>query len=206
VTGVQTCALPISILADFGTEPFAPNAWRPNYWNGAFERMDEADGAWAARIIARFERPHLEALAARARFSDPAITEALVEALARRRLAILRRHLTVRSPLTAPAVRDGRLCLEDRAVSTRFYAAPIRRDRAAARTLRGAPVDLPRPSRAGAQLCVALPEARAPYLLVDLHTRTPTLDAPGPARVHLRRGERGWRVAGLERPAPGATL
>lgn len=192
-----------AILGDFATEPFDPDGWRPNYWNGAFEHMDATDGAWAARIIARFERPHLEALAARGRFSDPAIARTLVDALARRRLAILRAHLTVRSPLTAPAVHDGRLCLEDRAVSTGFRAAARRWDHAAARAGIGAPVRVARPTRADGEVCVALPAVRARYLRVDVRTRTPSLDDPGPARVHLRRGAEGWRIAGLERPPRG---
>jgi len=189
-----------AILGDYGTEPFDPDAWRPNYWNGAFEHMDATDAAWAARIIARFDREHLEALAARGRFSDPEVTESLVDALARRRLAILRAHLTRRSPLTAPAVRDGLLCLEDRAVSSGLRAAPRRWDHAAARTGRGQPVRVGPVARREAEVCVALPRTPAPYLVVDVRSRTPSLDDPGPARVHLRPLDGGWRVVGLERP------
>jgi hypothetical protein len=51
--------------------------------------MTKADAAWMIKRIARLERPHLEAIVAEARLSDPKDAMILVETLLQRREAIL---------------------------------------------------------------------------------------------------------------------
>ncbi|MDQ3034717.1 MAG: hypothetical protein M3Y87_20065, partial [Myxococcota bacterium] len=114
------------LLGYYAAEGFDPEAWRPNYWNGAFERMTEHDAAWMARIIARFRESHLREVARLGRFSDPAVEERLVEVLLARRQAILERYLTRLSPLAWPVLEGERLCLEDLGISSGLRSAASR--------------------------------------------------------------------------------
>ena len=77
---------------------FEPDAWRPGYPNPSFDRHTEHDAAWMARIIARFQDPHLRALARQGRFADPVVEQELARILAGRRDRILERYLTRLSP------------------------------------------------------------------------------------------------------------
>src|SRR5690606_32840200 len=97
-------------LGYFDDQGFAPDQWRPDYWNGAFERHTDRDAAWMARIIARCTRAHLQALVRLGRYADPTTERELVRILAGRRRAILERYLTRLSPLTDPRLDRGELC------------------------------------------------------------------------------------------------
>ena len=73
---------------------FDPEAWKNEYPNAAFSRMSERDGAWMARILARFTRAHVEALADMAKFTSPADTVYLSNVLeGRLRARILDQYL-----------------------------------------------------------------------------------------------------------------
>jgi len=74
---------------------FDPLRWQPQAPNNAFNHMTRADAAWMIERIRRLERPHLEAIVAEARLSNPADAATLVDILMRRRAAIL--ALTQRS-------------------------------------------------------------------------------------------------------------
>jgi hypothetical protein len=188
------------VLGPFADEPFDPDAWSPNYWNGAFERADEADLAWAARIVARFSPLHLRAVAELGRFSSPETTDALVRGLARRRDAILERYLGRLAPLDRPSVVDGWLCLDDVAVLAGIRDPSDRIDAARAWMWpRRGPSAALETRREGARTCARLPRARG-YLVVDAIAETPGRDRPGPARVHLAAAGSGARILGLERP------
>lgn len=180
------------VLGYFDVERFDPEAWRPNYWNGAFEAMDEHDAAWMARIIARFDRAAIEALAELGRWSDPRVPERLTEVLSGRRERVLERYLTRLSPLTAPTVEGRRLCLEDRAVTSGLRPRASRRYRVD-RFSDGVWLTAPVSPRDGG-VCTALP-ARSEYVVLRFTAATDDRDPPRSARVHLHTG----RVVGLER-------
>ncbi len=58
--GIRLASTPGSrFFRYFSARDFAPEVWRGGYPNPAFAEMTERDGAWAARIIARFSREHL---------------------------------------------------------------------------------------------------------------------------------------------------
>lgn len=193
-------------LGYFDARRFVPDKWQPGYPNPAFQRHTERDAAWMTRIIARIEEPHIAALVARGRFSDPVVAAELERILIERRRRILERYLTRLSPLTWPKMKEQTLCLEDLAVKSRIRSAFRRR--AAARGFRGprlAPfaVGAPRVSPDG-DVCVPVPgpEGTEPeYFIVDLSVWSENQDQPGPARVHLYLTSDGPRIAGLERPA-----
>lgn len=203
-------------FGSFDIEHFDPEGFRPDYWNGAFERRTEADSAWMARIIARLDRPRVRALADLGRFQDPAVEDALVQILMGRRERILERYLTRLSPLTAPEVsRDGdrsRVCLTDLAVRSGIRDAAGRRYRARAWTgdpLR--PLEAPAVDASGddGAVCVTLPalapaRPEAGYTVVDVLAETPGRETTGPARMHFVLGGDGAQLVGLERPADGS--
>ncbi|HET9957964.1 MAG TPA: hypothetical protein VFQ61_25880 [Polyangiaceae bacterium] len=193
----------------FSARDFDPESWRGEYPNPAFMRMTEADGAWMARILARFTDP-LVAAAVRAGQYEPAAERYLTQVLIARRDAILRRYLSRLSPIGDVSLSGSTLCGTDLArnagvipnesLSFRVsvYAgaqlAPVRDFR----------VTSPQP----AQLCVEISHRNLPsqispddarrYLVVDLDNGY----ARGPLRVHLYDlgQSRGFSIAGIERP------
>ena len=190
----------------FDAEHFDPEEWKGLYPNPAFQAMTERDGAWAARIIARFERAHVEAAVRAGDLTDPHQAEFLVDTLMQRRAKILRRYFKTVSPLTDVKVQGDELCAVDLARKTGTYAhfvytADVRRaGGAAARTWTH--------QRDDGSVCAHL-DRDAPgagvadgdparYLVVDLRNGA----SEQPLRVHLYDlgPVRGLRVAGIERP------
>jgi hypothetical protein len=193
----------------FSARDFDPELWRGEYPNPAFSRMTEADGAWAARIIARFTDELVAAAVSVGKFDD-ASSAYLTRTLLLRRDAILRRYLSRLSPLADVVVRGQRLEALDlarrtgvagqgaRAPSARLYRGGSRRAEAVT-----APSVQP-DGRVTLELAHGMPDGRlapndpARYVVLDV------LDgfAPGPLRVHLYDlGPRaGFRLVGIERP------
>jgi hypothetical protein len=105
----------------FDVKTFAPDGWKNEYANPAFDRMTERDAAWMARILARFTPEAVRALAAMAKFTDPSNTEYLASVLEGRLKKILDRYLTRLSPLSDVHVEGGHtLCATDVAARRRF--------------------------------------------------------------------------------------
>lgn len=194
------------IFGYFSARHFTPEDWRGGYPNPAFAEMSELDGAWAARLIARFDRRLVQAAVEAGNLTNPAHTRHLVETLLGRRAAILKRYLTRLSPLADPEVQHHRLCTRDRARDSDVFAPA--EFHYSARVYAGerlSPLSAapPRVERDG-RVCVELPRAPSTartslerYLVVDLRNGL----AGGPLRAHLYdRGARGFELAGLERP------
>jgi hypothetical protein len=192
-----------SIFGYYETEGFDPERWRGGYPNPAFDNMTERDGAWAARIIARFSDEHLAAAVRVGDFTDPAQSMFLLEHLRGRRDVILRRYLAVVSPVTDLEVSGGELCGVDLARRSRvfpdmLFAYTARLEGGGLLAVRAEP---------GGEVCVALPRARAAggapddhpsrYLVVELANR----QAREPLRAHLYDlgPGRGHRLVGIER-------
>ncbi len=191
----------------FNVRDFDPERWKNEYPNPAFSRMTERDGAWMARILAHFTRPTVRALAEMAQFEDPANTDYLESALDGRLDKVLERYLTRLSPIADVTVEGSDvLCGVDLAEWRGL------RDKAAfryfARRL-GGPW-LPVERRPGGKVCVALPhvapDGGAPDDAPSRYVRVRIDDgvARAPLVVHLYDlgPARGYRLVGLERPAP----
>jgi hypothetical protein len=208
------------VLAYFDVEIFSAEDWKPAYANPAFDRMTERDGAWMARILARFGDAHVEAMVDTGQFDDRVVRDELVRVLKGRREAILRRYLQRVSPLAQPTlaeasvhasslhntgvpVQEGaQLCLEDLAVTGGVVRAEERRY--TARAWQGTQPQPLTVQRGGgpAALCVELPAParasaeRPTYVVVDV-----AAEGLPPTRVHLYGlGGARFRVVGLERP------
>jgi hypothetical protein len=142
------------IFGYFSAQDFAPEHWRAGYPNPVYDRMTERDGAWMARIIARFSDAHLRAIVAQAHFRHAPWAAYLEHTLAARRDRILARYLTRPSP-TSPsrATSSARSTAPSRATSTPAPATPL----CSACRPRGlrAPRSPPRPARAGGCACAS---------------------------------------------------
>lgn len=193
------------IFGYFDVENFDPEAWKMEYPNAAFSRMTERDGAWMARILARFTAPMIDELAALGDFENPAHEAYLARVLRGRLARILRRYLTRLSPLAdVRIVRGNELCVVDLA---RLAAVrPAAQFRYRARTERLGPLPLV-PSEHG-RVCVTLShianeggaadDAPERYVTIRLENGV----ARGPLVTHLYDlgPRRGFRLVGLERP------
>ena len=83
----------------FEGDYFRPDLWKPEYANAAFDRLDAADGFWAARIIARFSDEAIRRIVENAQISDPEAEAYLVEVLKKRRDAAVNYWITQANPL-----------------------------------------------------------------------------------------------------------
>lgn len=196
----------------YEVQEFEPALWKNEYPNPTFSRMTELDGAWAARILARFTPSMVAGLAKMGQFSDSFHTSYLTEVLQGRLTKILARYLTRLSPVTDVRVEGGsRVCgldlarLRGVAPDDRFqYHASLSIEGAAEG--RSVPVE---PGK-GAEVCLTLPhvaadggsadDARGRYVIVQLTNGV----APGPLAVHLYDlgPARGFKLAGIERLSP----
>lgn len=194
----------------FSAKDFDPEFWRGEYPNPAFGRMTEADGAWMARILARFTNDLVQAAVEVGKY-DALHERYLIETLILRRDLILKRYLSRLSPLANVAADEKGVCAWDLARQTgvvpneplSFRARAYRgEDRTPTRELKLYTVNTPR-------VCVQLPHASfasgvAPgdarrYVVVDIDNGF----AKGPLRVHLYDlgASKGYRLVGIERPA-----
>jgi hypothetical protein len=192
----------------FSARDFDAEAWRGGYGNPSFLRMTEADGAWMARILARFDDT-LVAAAVSAGQYDEASAAYLTYTLEVRRDLLLRRYLTRLSPLADVTVSGDTLCATDLARKVGVVPDRPRGEAALLHVGAGATPKLQlRPRVDGSRVCVDIPHERVAagvpmedpsrYALVDLYTAS----APNPLRVHVvDAGEgQGFRLVGLERP------
>jgi hypothetical protein len=192
------------VFGYYDVDAFDPEAWKPAMPNTAFARMTERDGAWMARIIARFTDAHLERIVRTGRIGSATLEQELLRILRGRRDLILRRYLARVSPLARPSVRRGahgaELCTEDLAVGAgllapRTYAGTLR----AGDTSRGLRVNA-----SGASVCIDVPAGADEdrFAVVDVAVLHPT-PAPASLHVHVRLTRGSVSVVGVTRPEPG---
>ena len=188
------------IFGFFNVKEFEPEAWKNEYPNAAFSRMTERDGAWMARILARFTPEMVEALARMGKFSDSRRTAYLTAVLQGRLDKILERYLTRLSPLADVHVDGDRLCAEDLAETRQIR--PSSEFRYEARlSSRDGEESLAVTRQANGRICVSLPHDDA-----ERYVRVTIADgiARKPLVAHLYDlgPVRGYRLAGIERPEP----
>ncbi|MGD0678791.1 MAG: hypothetical protein ABSC94_25585 [Polyangiaceae bacterium] len=198
----------MEIFGYFNVEDFEADQWKNEYPNAAFSRMTERDGAWMARILARFTPELVETLGGMGRFSDPRTTAYLTTVLEGRLDKILRRYLARLSPLADVHVdSDARLCAVDLA-GRRRIAEPDRFQYAAHAQSGAALAITPKDD---GSICVQLPQVAPIGGAADTHVApryvTVRIDdgfAAGPLLVHLYDlgASRGYQLVGLERPEP----
>src|SRR5207249_7445213 len=77
-----------SEIGYYDSELFEAEKWKPNYPNPAFNRMDDADGYWGAKIVTAFSHEVIEKLAQAGAYSRSEVTAYLANTLKQRRDAI----------------------------------------------------------------------------------------------------------------------
>lgn len=195
------------LFRNFDVRSFVPDQWRMQYPNPAFSRMTERDGAWMARILARFTPEAVCAFAGMARFTDPRNTQHLVRVLEGRLERILERYLTRLSPIGELRVEGlDRLCGVDLAEAR--AVCDVTRFRYTARAPNGAllPVEL----HGGGEICVRLPHVAgdggppdaSPARYVRVILDDGVAKAPLIAALYNLGPKRGYFLAGVERPEP----
>ncbi len=150
-------------MATSGTRVFDPALWKNEYPNPTFSRMTELDGAWAARILARFTPEMVATLAKMGKFTDPFHTSYLTEVLQGRLNKILARYLTRLSPVTDLRLDGGsRLCGVDLA-RLRGVAPDDRFHYQASLSIEGAALgrSVPVAPSKGSEVCIDLPHVAA---------------------------------------------
>jgi hypothetical protein len=193
----------------FSARDFEPEMWRGEYPNPAFVRMTEADAAWMARILSRFD-DNLVAAATKVGAYDSPNSQYLTETLVLRRDAILRRYLTRLSPIGNLTVTHERLCGIDLARHAHVIAREGNSFRAHYYVGRALDKqgELSVNGNGDGRFCVTLPHESddggalgadpSRYRIVDIFNG----NARGPLRAHLYDlGPRlGFRLVGIERP------
>ena len=192
----------------FSERDFDPELWRGEYPNPAFGRMTERDGAWAARIIARFTPEDIRAAVGAGHFTNPAHTEFLVRVLIARQRILLTRYFSKLSPLADVQISGRRFCATD--LARRAGIFPSSAFRYDAELRRGTTDAVRVVASAGTQgeTCVDLGESPIARSLADesperyLRLRVQNGNAPGPLVVHFYDlgADRGLRLVGIERP------
>jgi hypothetical protein len=188
----------------FDVKNFEPDHWKNEYPNPAFSRMTERDGAWMARILARFTPADVDALARMANFTDERQTGYLARILEGRLEKLLERYLERLSPITDLHIEgDDRLCGIDLAEARALRDAATFKYRA-----HTSAAWLPVARSDGGKVCATLPhiakdggladDAPGRYLRVVLDDAV----AKGPlvAFLYDLGPSRGFRLVGVDRP------
>ncbi len=187
------------IFGYYNARDFEPEKWKGGYPNPAFERMTEADGAWAARILSRFTDEIVAEAVAVGDFTDPRHSAYLTRQLILRRDAISRRYFANLSPLADVRVEGPKLCATDLARRSGVFAETSFAYSAGGRRVAVGPAG---------SVCVELghsapdggpaDDAEERYRTIDIQNG----QAPGVLRAHLYDlgPRRGFVLVGIERP------
>ena len=95
-------------IGNFEADYFEPQRWRPEYPNPAFDRMDEADAFWGAKLMSRFTDEMIRAVVRTGQISDAEAEAYLITTLIKRRDKCVRYWISRTNPLDNFEVRgDG---------------------------------------------------------------------------------------------------
>ncbi len=176
-------------------EHFDPEAWRPQYPNAAFLRMDAADGFWAAKQIMHFSDAEIRAIVEQARYTDPAATERMTTVLSGRRDKIGQRYLDFAGGLDRFEVAGDTLTFVD--LPARYgWVAEDRTREGVWSVFDNETGTITEPIVATKRLgeAVQIPVSSAAYIAADIRT-----EDRGTTRVFLVRDDGTRRVVGVDR-------
>ena len=182
------------IEADF----FRPEAWRPEYPNPAFERMQDEDAFWAAAIVHEFGDDAVRAAVATGDLGNAESERYLADTLIRRREKTVAHYFSRLNPLAAFRVEDGALRFRNLGEEAGL-GRPSGYDVEWSVFDNAGGAHTPIETDAGARAPLRIPGRDAAYLAARIRTRSATNpNWARPVTVYLRRGA-GWEVVGIER-------
>ena len=189
----------------FDAETFDPAEWKPEYPNTAFINMQPADAFWGARIVTAFSDEVLAAIVSKARYTDPAATRALIDALIQRRDKIGEVWLNGVNPVVSFSLSaDGTLTFRNAAVAT-HAAAPAtsyslqwsRFDNATDTHTPYGPAVTVRDTRGTAPGGLLAGSEYVAVTITGTHLQHPRWSDP--LRAYFRRDGVRWTTVGIER-------
>jgi hypothetical protein len=169
--------------------------------------MTERDGAWMARIIARFSPADIRTIASAGRFSDPGDVDYLTQVMVERQHRILARYLTRLSPLADVRTSPDRICAVDLA-RLREVFPPEQFHYTVVERAAGERIPLAAQAAPDGGVCwrpapLAAPPGPDSALGRRVIFEVSNGTAAGPLEVHsYDLGARGLRIVGLIRPGP----
>jgi len=110
----------------FSAELFQPDTWKPSFPNLAFEKMDDADGYWGAKIVTAFTNELIRKLAEAGEYSRAEVTNYVETVLRQRRDAVGRYWLNRVTPLEDITLTGPLVQFRDLAVERGFADGPSR--------------------------------------------------------------------------------
>ncbi len=191
----------------YSVRDFDPERWITLYPNPAMLRMTERDGAWMARIIARFTPANIRTIVAAGRFSDPTDAEYVANVLLERQHRILARYLMKLSPLADVHAVADQLCAVDLARASGVLPPAAFHYEASERGA-GQRIALAVTPGEDGTLCFRPQPVAAAGLADNARGRIVTFEVrngtkAGPLEIHTYDlGTRGMFVVGLTRPSP----
>jgi hypothetical protein len=196
-------------VGNFEADFFQPEAWRPEYPNPAFERMDDEDAFWAASIVHAFTDDLVRAAVATGDLGDAASERYLADTLIRRRNKIVAYYFARVNPLAGFAVEGAGLAFRNLGEVARMGKADgydVEWSVFDNATGIHRPLDVSA-SVAGegrSEVALAIPPSTADYVAARIRTRSAGHPAwAQPVTVFLRRAAGSWEVVGIERAAKG---
>jgi len=167
----------------FEADLFEPATWKANYPNLAFERMDDSDAYWGAKIVTAFTDDAIERLAASGEYTRSEVTRYVATVLKKRRDAIGRYWFDRITPLEEfTLLQEGagyRLSFRDLALERGFARSEGRVYRFWMETAGGAKLSAEQTTHSG-QMYIDLPreivqKAGRPNLKADVYGRIPAM-------------------------------
>ncbi|HEY5934315.1 MAG TPA: hypothetical protein VIU61_06770 [Kofleriaceae bacterium] len=188
----------------FESKTFDPSTWKPAHSWQPTDAADRFDELWAAELIMRFTRQHIEAAVAAGSYSDPRAAAYIVRTLLERQRKIGRYAFARVAPLTAFRVRASGaaldVCFEDLWLRYGYGDRAGTAYRTRVFDYHGKVVAERGPWQPAAACMTNLPLARSneEYTIVELELRRAG-KVMAPVFVHVARGPRGPRIVGIDR-------
>jgi hypothetical protein len=195
-------------VGPFEADFFDPQAWKPEYPNPAFDKMQPGDAFWAARLVARFSDEVIKALVSKARYSEAGASEYVASVLIKRRDKVLRTWLTVVNPLVDPKLdANGTLTFENAAVAAGVASGPASYELTWSRfdNVSGGPIGSTEGTRSSGPTALPPPRVLDVAEFVSVAVRTVHANYRhwiAPVTFYFQRSPGGWRPVGLDRSAP----
>jgi hypothetical protein len=104
---------PYPAVGVFEARVFDPARWSASFANPAFMQASARDTFWAAALLARFDRPRVEAAVRAAHYSDPRAAALIVDILMERRAKLLAHATRRMAPLVDPDLRGLVVAMRD---------------------------------------------------------------------------------------------